>query len=112
MSQAPWQQPPPVTTGLGSGWGTLIGGVVGFLGPVLIYLLAMILIWLDVGFSVGGVAGLAIAVMPLPLLVLGGVLIFIDRTRGWGVAALVAAGVWIVTSAGVCVVAIIGLSSA
>ncbi len=112
MSEAPWQQQPPVRRGLSSGWGMLIGGVVGFLGPVLIYAFVQMMVALDVGVSFGGIAALLIAVMPLPLLVLGLVLVFIDRVRGWGVAALVAAGVWLVTSAGVCVVALVSLSSA
>ena len=112
MSEAPWQQQPRATRGLSSGWGMVIGGVVGFLGPILIYAFVQVLVALDVGFSAGGIAALIIAVTPLPLLILGLLIVFYDRLRGWGVAALVAAGVWLVTSAGVCVVAIIGLSSA
>ena len=112
MSEAPWQQQPPARRGLSSGWGSFIGAAVGFVGPILIYSFVQMLVWVDAGVSVGGFAALIIAVMPMPLLLLGLVLVFIDRTRGWGVAALVAAGVWLVTSAGVCVVAIFSLGSA
>ena len=103
---------PPGPEGLGLGVGALLGLLVGLLGPVLIALGAWgatrVLPVGDMEYGAFWLAVIAIVTIPV-LLLLGGLgLIIHDRTRGWGVAALMASGVWLVCSAGVCTAAFFG----
>ncbi len=112
MSQPPWvppQQPAPDPWRLSAGWGALLGVVLGFLGPVIMAVLTSLVSRLvDNGNPViaGGI--ILIMVLPLVLMALGIILAIPDSTRGWGVAGMVASGVWLITSAGVCVAALGG----
>lgn len=112
MSQHPWHaEPPPAPRGLGIGHGAGLGVLVGLAGPILLALLAWGLSALagaHVGGQIVGVTIVAIVVIPLVLVVLGCILVFPDVTRGLGVAALMASGVWLISGAGVCVVALFG----
>lgn len=100
---------PPPRRGLNLGVGALLGVLVGILGPIVLSLIAYTA---GQGFSGGladdivGLSLLAIFGLPVLLLVAGCVLMIPDRLRGWGVAALMASGIWLISSAGVCVVAL------
>lgn len=113
MSQPHWpaEVTPTPRRGLGLGLGAGIGTLVGLLGPVLLGLLGWAATsWLD-GQSADSLLGLVfIAVVSIPVLLLvGGCILMIpDLLRGWGVACLVASGVWLISSAGVCTVFLFG----
>ena len=99
---------------LGLGAGAALGVLVGVLGPIVIALGAWGLIAVlppEPGGSFVGLAILAIIGLPLILVVLGAILMISDEWRGWGVAALTASGVWLISSAGVCTVAFFGAMS-
>lgn len=93
------------------GAGAALGVVVGVLGPVVLALLP----WFagrvgapgEITNAVIGVSILAILGLPVVLLLAGCLLMIPDRLRGWGVAALMASGIWLISSAGVCVVALV-----
>lgn len=104
--------PAPPRTGLGMGAGAGIGALVGLLGPVVIALLT----W-GVSSVVPGPAGdgawlvvLGVIAAPVILLLAGCVLMIPDRLRGWGVACLVAGGLWLISSAGVCTALVFGFA--
>lgn len=112
MSQYPWHaDTAPEQRGLGIGIGCGLGGLVGLAGPIFLGLLA----WgvnsvaaPQIGNQVVGATVVAMLFIPLPLFVLGCILLFPEFTRGVGVAALMASGVWLISGAGVCVVAFFG----
>lgn len=123
MSQPPsWGEPPQIPphrppsppfprTGLGLGAGAGLGALVGILGPILIALAAWgvnSLVHGQAGADLTGMAIIAILIIPVGLLIGGCVLMVPDSTRGWGVGALVASGVWLLSSAGVCTVFFFG----
>lgn len=103
---------PPPRRGLNLGVGALLGVLVGILGPIILSLIAYAA---GQGFSGGladdivGLSLLAIFGLPVLLLVAGCVLMIPDRLRGWGVAALMASGIWLISSAGVCTVFFFGV---
>lgn len=104
--------PAPPRTGLGMGAGAGIGALVGLLGPVVIAPLT----W-GVSSVVPGPAGdgawlvvLGVIATPVILLLAGCVLMIPDRLRGWGVACLVAGGLWLISSAGVCTALVFGFA--
>lgn len=105
---------PPRREGLGLGAGAALGVLVGLLGPVLIAIGAWGAAGVlpdgggDVGYATFWAAVLTIITVPALLLLGGCVLVVPDRTRGWGVGALMACGVWLLCSAGVCTVAFFG----
>ncbi len=114
MSQPYWRpdpyQPPP-RAGLGLGAGAGLGALVGIVGPILLGLLgwgATTVLQASVAESVNGLVIIAIVVLPIVLLIGGCLLMIPDHTRGWGVAALTASGVWLISAAGVCTVALFG----
>lgn len=99
---------------LGLGAGAALGVLVGVLGPIVIALVVWGLTAVlptGSGSSLVGLAILAIIGLPLILVVLGAILMISDEWRGWGVAALTASGVWLISSAGVCTVAFFGAMS-
>ncbi|WP_435198484.1 hypothetical protein [Janibacter sp. GS2] len=99
---------------LGLGAGSLLGVLVGLLGPVLLALGAWGLARLFPGepaVTIGWIAVFAILTIPVVLLLAGCLLMIPDHLRGWGVGALMASGVWLVCSAGVCTVAFFGALS-
>lgn len=115
MSQPNWpaeiHDAPPRRRGMGLGMGAAVGALSGLLGPVVLGLI----IWAAVALGSGDERDLLVAllvisaaVIPIVLLVVGCVLMIPDQLRGWGVAALVASGVWLISSAGVCTVLLYG----
>lgn len=103
--------PPPQRKGMGLGVGAALGVLVGLIGPVLIGLLA----WgatevlpYDVAGPVVSVLVILVLGLPVLFLLAGCLLMIPDTARGWGVAALMASGVWLVSSAGVCTVWLFG----
>lgn len=117
MTQPYWSPEPlvpPRRGGMGLGAGAALGLLVGVLGPILIALAAWGLATVlpdGTGGPLGWLAVLAIIGLPLVLALLGAVLMVPDEWRGWGVAALTASGVWLISSAGVCTVAFFGVLS-
>ena len=94
------------------GPGAALGALVGLLGPILLGLLG----WAANSVSPGTSSGEAVislvlvAILSIPVLLLvGGCIRMVpDSLRGWGVAALVASGVWLISSAGVCTAILFG----
>ncbi len=113
MSQPPWtaDQRPAPRRGLSLSVGAALGTFVGLLGPVILALIA----WVadnrlsddDAGTVITAMV-VAVLALPVVLLVAGCILVFPDVLRGWGVACLVAAGVWLISGAGVCTVFFFG----
>ena len=114
MSQSHW--PPEVPEhaprqGMGMGVGAALGALVGLLGPIALGLLGWAVVaWAsaDAGGTLAFLVLAAVVSIPVVLLVGGCILMVPDTLRGWGVAALVASGVWLISSAGVCTVFFFG----
>ena len=101
---------PPPRRGLNLGVGALLGVIVGILGPVVLGLIAYAAgqgLTGQVADDIISLSILAIFALPVLLLFAGCVLMVPDQLRGWGVAALMASGIWLISSAGVCVVALV-----
>lgn len=113
-SSFPEPRRPDYRAGLGPGAGAAVGIVAGILGPIVIALVAWGLAAVLPDGSGGNLtllATLAIIGLPFVLAVLGSALMVPDAWRGWGVAALTASGVWLISGAGVCTVAFFGALS-
>lgn len=115
MSHPYWPVDPsmaqPQRKGMGLGVGAALGVLVGLLGPVVIGLLAWgateVLPYETAGPVVSVLVMLVLG-LPVLLLIAGCLLMIPDTSRGWGVAGLMASGVWLISSAGVCTVWLFG----
>lgn len=111
-SHPPAPPPPPPRQGLSLAAGAALGVLIGLVGPVILALMAWMaqrLLPMDVAESLITLSIAAILVLPVILLVAGCLLMIPDRARGWGVAGLMASGVWLISSAGVCTVFLVGV---
>lgn len=109
----PYPYPPP-RQGLSLGAGAALGVVTGLVGPVVLAALAWVVGQSGPGEFANLVIGLSLVViifLPVVLLVLGCLLMIHEATRGWGVASLMAAGVWLICSAGVCTLFFFGAAA-
>ena len=91
-------------------------GVPAWVWVVSIPVVIALLTW-GVSSVVPGPAGdgawlvvLGVIATPVILLLAGCVLMIPDRLRGWGVACLVAGGLWLISSAGVCTALVFGFA--
>lgn len=102
---------PPPRQGLSLAAGAALGVLIGLVGPVILALTAWAVQRLfspSVAEAFITLSIAAILVLPVILLVAGCLLMIPDRARGWGVAGLMASGVWLISSAGVCTVFLFG----